>query len=501
MKKSIDFSRSVYELVTEYPELADIMDELGFSEVKKPAVLHSVGKLMTIPKGAKMKGIEMLDVVAALIKAGFAIEGGMPSGVATISGKAESIPSGERTEQLKSYLRRLGAGEELESVRADFAQAFREVEASEIMQAEQELMREGTPLTEVQKLCDLHSALFHGATREEKIANAEKAVEESLRRSASASTADYTDKHQRAAALAAIPGHPLHTLTRENEALTQRIAAAREALAQGTELTAELEKVREVIIHYEKKGDLLYPLLDVRYGISGPSDVMWTVDDEIRDELKALVTATERGEAWSTRVDAVLKRAEEMIYKERNILFPICAVNFTEAEWQGVYRDAKAYDDCLGVTGEAWEAAEESSSAAATAVEGEVVMPGGHMTVPQLAAMLNTIPAEISFIDTENINRYFNEGPKVFKRPGMAIDRDVFSCHPPKIEPMVRAIIDDFRTGKRDRVPVWVEKDGHIMLVNYMAVRDKDGNYLGTMEFDQDMQLAKEYFTKKEEDK
>ena len=83
----------------------------------------------------------------------------------------------------------------------------------------------------------------------------------------------------------------------------------------------------------------------MRYGISGPSDVMWTVDDEIRDELKALVTATERGEAWSTRVDAVLKRAEEMIYKERNILFPICAVNFTEAEWQGVYRDAKAYTE------------------------------------------------------------------------------------------------------------------------------------------------------------
>ena len=128
-------------------------------------------------------------------------------------------------------------------------------------------------------------------------------------------------------------------------------------------------------------------------------------------------------------------------------------------------------------------------------------MPGGHMTVPQIAAMLNTIPAEISFIDGENINRYFNEGSKVFKRPGMAIDRDVFSCHPPKIEPMVRSIIEDFRAGKRDRVTVWVEKDGHIMQVNYMAVRDQDGNYLGTMEFDQDMELAKEYFTKKDEDK
>ena len=497
MKKSIDFSRSVYELVTEYPELAGIMDELGFSEVKKPAMLHSVGKLMTIPKGAKMKGIEMLDVVAALVKAGFSIEGEMPSGVAVAPKKTESVNSGERTEQLKSYLRRLGAGEGLESVRADFVKAFSDVDAAEIMQAEQELMQEGTPLTEVQKLCDLHSALFHGATREEKIANAEKAVEASLQKA----TADYGDKNERAATLAAIKGHPLHTLTRENEALTQRIATAREALAVGADMTDALAKVREVIVHYEKKGDLFYPLLDVRYGISGPSDVMWTVDDEIRDELSALTRATERGKDWNARVEAVLKRAEEMVYKEQNILFPICAVNFTEAEWQGIYRDAKAYDDCLGVTGDIWKAAEEASVATTAAAEGEVVMPGGHMTAAQLTALLNTIPAEISFIDGENINRYFNEGPKVFKRPGMAIDRDVFSCHPPKIEPMVRSIIEDFRMGKRDRVTVWVEKDGHIMQVNYMAVRDQNGNYLGTMEFDQDMQLAKEYFTKKEEDK
>ena len=491
MKKSINFSRSVYELVTEYPELADVMDELGFSEVKKPAMLHSVGKLMTIPKGAKMKGIEMLDVVAALIKAGFTIEGEMPSGVATVSGKAESIPSGERTEQLKSYLRRLGAGEDLESVRADFAQAFREVEASEIMQAEQELMKEGTPLAEVQKLCDIHSALFHGATREEKIANAEKAVEESLRRSASASTADYTDKHERAAALAAIPGHPLHTLTRENEALTQRIAAARENPSGET-----LAAVREVAVHYAKKGDLLYPLLKVRYGISGPSDVMWTVDDEIRDELAALTKETECGEDWRKRVMAVLKRTEEMIYKESNILFPICAVNFTEDEWRGIYRDAKDYADCLGVTGEAWSAAEATAAAKAPAVEGEIVMPGGHMTVEQLTALLNTIPAEITFVDAENINRYFNEGPKVFKRPGMAIDREVFSCHPPKIEPMVRSIIDDFRAGRRDSVPVWMEKGGRTMLVTYYAVRDQEKNYLGTMEFVQDMEFAKEHFEK-----
>ena len=124
-------------------------------------------------------------------------------------------------------------------------------------------------------------------------------------------------------------------------------------------------------------------------------------------------------------------------------------------------------------------------------------MAGGHMTIEQLTAMLNTIPIEISFVDADNINRYFNEGPKVFKRPGMAIDREVFSCHPPKVEQQVRRIIEEFRAGTLDRVPVWMDKNGRTMLVTYMAVRDKDGQYLGTMELVQDMEFAKEYFTKK----
>ena len=68
MSKTIDMSRSVYELVSEYPELQDIMVELGFTEIKKPAMLHSVGKLMTIPRGAKMKNIPMDKVIMALME-------------------------------------------------------------------------------------------------------------------------------------------------------------------------------------------------------------------------------------------------------------------------------------------------------------------------------------------------------------------------------------------------------------------------------------------------
>ena len=359
-------------------------------------------------------------------------------------------------------------------------------------------MKEGTPLSEVQRLCDIHSALFHGATREEQIANAEKAVEESLQRQKiqaelakrdSYPQKDYTDKNAKAAALEQVAGHPLQTLTKENEVLSSLLEQYK-----GTHDGSLIPQIRELSIHYAKKGDLLYPLLKVKYGVSGPSDVMWTVDDEIRDELGALDKETERGEEWNERMEAVLKRAEEMIYKEQNILFPICAVNFEDDEWFGIYHDAKDYADCFGVSSEIWEEAEKTTAPSKEPASGEIVMPGGHMTLEQLTALLNTIPMEITFVDADNINRFFNEGPKVFKRPGMAIDREVFSCHPPKIEPMVRQIIDDFRNGRRDSVPVWMEKGGRSMLVKYMAVRDSQGKYIGTVELVQDMEFAKEHF-------
>ena len=535
--KPLDLNRSVHDLVKEYPELQQIMYDLGFTEINKKAMLNSIGKIMTIPKGAKMKGISMLDVVSTLTSKGFQLVGEMPSTINLDGAGSEDVkPSGapeskeERTALLKGYLKRLGEGEELESVRADFVEKFNSVDASEIMQAEQELIAEGTPITEIQKLCDLHSALFHGATQEEKIANAGSAVIESMKAkkqeeikntlaansTGQMSTAEereklQQDKLQLAATLIAIPGHPLETLTRENDVLAQRISDTRAAIENKTsneEILNKFEGVREIAIHYAEKGDLIYPHLNVQYGISGPSNVMWTVDDEIRDEMTALTKNRAFDDAWFERVSAVLTRAEEMIYKESNILFPICALNFATEEWYRIYHDSKDYADCMGIVANVWPEAEEYEktmfdkkpegeaveNAASSSNNDEIVMPGGHVTLEQLTALLNTVPVEITFVDENNINRYFNEGPKLFKRPSMAIDREVFSCHPPKIAPMVRTIIEDFRNGVRDEFPVWAEKQGKTMLIKYMAVRDKNGKYLGTAEFVQEMDFAKEHF-------
>ena len=411
-------------------------------------------------------------------------------------------------DQIKSYLQRLNHGEALENVQADFVRECKDVDPSAIMQAEQELLREGTSIEELQRLCDVHSALFHGSTTEEKIANAEKTAAPSLAAQKLHSKDIKDQRLSAAAALIQISGHPQQTFTLENAALEKLIARTRQALENNGITDELLDELRQIAIHYARKGDLLYPHLKVQYGISGPSAVMWTVDDEIRDELNALAKQKHQKEtdAWKQRLNAVLNRMEEMIYKESNILFPNCALNFSEEEWYHIYRDAKDYAECFGIRGDSWDAAEAHLADTASTVgtmsaehafadgETRIHLPGGSLTLSQLTAMLNTIPLEISFVDIDNINRYFNEGPKVFKRPGMALDREVFTCHPPKIEEQVRRIIGEFRAGNLDQVPVWMDKGGRTFLVTYYAVRDKQEQYLGTLELVQDMEFAKEHF-------
>lgn len=489
--KTLDLNKTVYQLVKEFPELVDILSSLGFKEITKKAMLESMGRIMTIPKGSKVKNIPLSEIINRLTEEGFILEN-MPDDVDALEVKVvtpitkEDI-SRNRTEQIKSYLLRLSNGEDLETVKSEFVEEFKDVEASEIMKAEQEILSEGTPLKEVQRLCDVHSALFHGSTKEEKIANAELAVAASLQKE--------NKPESETESLIQIEGHPLNTFTKENQNLEKLIEDIKDKINNHKDITEDLKKLQDVSIHYRKKGDLLYPHLKVKYNISGPHQVMWTVDNELRDDLNKLVKTDNKDSEYYSKLEDLLNRMQEMIYKETNILFPILTENFTEDEWKGVYFDSKDYRSILGVDETIWKEAENPNDFKAEVTD-EVIIPGGHLKLEQLRGIMKLLPVEVTFIDENDINRYFNEGPKVFKRPLMALDREVFSCHPPKVEPIVRNIIDDFKNSRRDSVSIWMEKEGKPFLVQYIAVRDDDGKYIGTAEFVQDMAFAKEHFEK-----
>ena len=158
-------------------------------------------------------------------------------------------------ERIQDYLKRLGTDEDFEKVRADFVKEFKEVDAADIMQAEQKLLQDGTPLEEVQRLCDVHAALFHGKTKEEQIANAEKESIEAIKQRRQNSVEAYTQ----------IKGHPIRTFVLENQALEKLLSQCKETIANGRMDDTLFDRLREISVHYARKGDLLYPHLKVQY--------------------------------------------------------------------------------------------------------------------------------------------------------------------------------------------------------------------------------------------
>lgn len=396
-----------------------------------------------------------------------------------------------RQEVLRSYLDRLQKGEALADVRRDFVKSFVGVRPEEIMEAEQELMRDGVAPRELQKLCDIHSALFCGESGEE-IASQRAATE----RAALASPEP-----------AGLPeGHPVTALQRENAALTQQLESLSHLLAQGkaAAFAAAFPRLNALRAHYAKKEELLMPVL-YRYGVTGPSEVMWGVDDEIKKELGVLTKAIKEDEEnvalYRGRLQALMTRIREMIVKEERILLPLTLRYFTEEEWFAVYRDAQEFGAAAeGSAQPRWDAAEEWCNRQQEALSREEILDGkvqfetGALTVRQLRAMLSLFPVDITFIDENDVLRYFlNEG-KIFARPRSALGRKVYECHPPQIIPVVRQMLADFKAKKRDHMVVWRRIMGKPIGVRYQAVYGKDGAYLGTVEFVQDFTEALAHF-------
>lgn len=488
MEKILDLDKNVAELCAQYPELKQIMVELGFKEITKPLALNTMGRIMTIPKGSALKEIPMNTILDALQQNGFSVIH-IPGETKLIEQQLEdAVPSTQLNEKellLKSYIKRLTEGEDIEIVREEFKKNFSDVSAVEIARAEQTLIKEGTALEDVQRLCDVHSALFHGATNAERIAEAEKEVEKSAKQEQMKQVTSGFDQKiaEDTAQMMNETGHPLQVLAFENQEITRLLDQIEDALAEGRsipQLLVELRKLTTIAQHYGKKDELLFPLLKDQYGYTGPSDVMWGVEDEIRENLRQILSEPD-APSQEEALKVVLKRVREMVYKEENILFPLCVSCFREDEWIAIAKDFPMFGPCMIPDIPVWSKLKKEETHMEMASD-RISLPGGNFNLAQLRAMLNTLPMEITLIDENEINCFFNEGEKIFTRPTMAIGRPVYSCHPKRVEPMVRMLIHDFKKGKRNSMHIISEKFGKQVLINYYALRDENGQYLGTME-------------------
>jgi PAS domain S-box-containing protein len=106
----------------------------------------------------------------------------------------------------------------------------------------------------------------------------------------------------------------------------------------------------------------------------------------------------------------------------------------------------------------------------------------------QLAGILEAIPVEVSFVDENDLVRFWNKHEtRIFKRPVSVVGKSVQNCHPKHSVDKVNQLLSDFKGGKSDSAEFWIDLRGSKIYIRYFAVRDGTGKYLGTLEVTQDI--------------
>jgi len=384
----------------------------------------------------------------------------------------------KRKELLKHMILQLHDGTAPEAVKKQLVKLLGKVPYNDVVEVEQELISEGLPQEEVLKLCDIHTQALDGLL-------------------------DHSE------ARTAPPGHPVHTFQEENRALKKEIQAldrlyddVRNA-GSDDPLKALLDEIHQhfnaltdVEKHYLRKENLLFPFLE-KHGVTGPPTVMWGKHDETRELLKGAIEALNAAagisvEEAKTVIDLVLnpasKAVDDMIGKEEEILLPMCLDTLNEKEWYEVAVQSLEYGFCLYDPTVEWKPEGVEIVEGASDETGRIQLPSGSFTVPELLAVLNTIPFDMTFVDKDDRVRFFTQGKeRIFARSRAILGRMVQQCHPPASAHVVEKILDDFKSGQEDHAAFWITLKDRFIHIEYFALRGQTGEYLGTLEVSQDL--------------
>ncbi|OEF98151.1 DUF438 domain-containing protein [Desulfuribacillus alkaliarsenatis] len=383
--------------------------------------------------------------------------------------------SEKRKEELKNLIKKLHQGVPFDDVKNEFLIKFGTVSTIEIAQMEQQLMQEGMSADVIRKLCDVHAEVFRNN------------IEEVQR-----PTKNYDDQ----------PGHPIHTFKLENREIEKVVSSLEQVVSEyekdptmdnGYKVLEQLNLLWDIDKHYSRKENLLFPYME-KHGVTGPAKVMWGADDEIRGLIKAAIkllkdTDDNRTEVLAN-ISSAVEKVKSMIFKEEDILLPTATRFLTDEEWYKIALESEEVGYCLTSPEAKWRPANVSDADVdqAQTPSGYIRFETGILTVKEISAIFNHLPIDITYVDKDDIVKYFSHGEdRVFMRTKSIIGRNVSNCHPPHSVHIVEKLVADFKSGKKDSEDFWIPLGDMFVLIRYFAVRDENGEFMGTIEVTQNI--------------
>jgi DUF438 domain-containing protein len=117
----------------------------------------------------------------------------------------------------------------------------------------------------------------------------------------------------------------------------------------------------------------------------------------------------------------------------------------------------------------------------------------GSLTPEQVDLLLRRLPADITYVDEHDEVRYYSGGERIFARMPIVIGHKVQRCHPSASLAKVQEIIDAFRAGDKDEAEFWQQAQDRFVHIRYIAMRDREGRYRGTLEVAQDATAVRDF--------
>jgi len=380
--------------------------------------------------------------------------------------------------QIKEAIKQLHQGVPAEQVKEKYRQVLESADPLEIARIEQELVNEGMKKEEIRRLCDVHMAIF----------------EEQLEKQMPKMT----------------PNQPISILMEEHKImlkLAEDLRTLNTKIQKVTDIqyvAEEIHKVEHIAEdfidgekHFQREENVLFPNLE-KHGITEPPAVMWMDHIEIKEQKKklyALIDELQKTDFknYKQQLNQVAQllgnQLQSHFYKENNVLFPTALHVITEQEWIEIRREFDEIGYCC-FTPPALITTEKKTEQAPLpkAAQGILQFETGNLTKEQLDAILNTLPVDITFIDSNDIVQYFNKPDKrIFIRAKAVIGLKVQLCHPGKSLHIVSQIVESFKSGKKNVAEFYITLNKRFVHIRFFAIHDSNGKYLGAMEVMQDI--------------
>ena len=301
--------------------------------------------------------------------------------------------------------------------------------------------------------------------------------------------------------------HPIAHYYKENDEMRKLLLSVEDLVQYPLIKNQWLElydKLREYPIHYQRKQNQLYPLLEKK-GFDRPTTTMWNFDDLIRDEIKAAyqLLLDDKDDEFIAAQQEIIAHTRDLMEKEETILYPTSLALITPAEFE----DMKHGDQEIGFAFIDVAKPTTTTTAPAASTDGfaadlqallskygyaagpqqELDVTTGKLTLEQINLIYQHLPVDISFVDENELVKFYSDTDhRVFPRSKNVIGRKVENCHPRKSVHIVKEIVEKFRSGEQSKAEFWINKPGMFIYIIYFAVRDAQGKFRGVLEMMQD---------------